>query len=154
MFNWFDAVAGLFSNVFRIDQPIERSEIEQLLDGSINDEKTRQVLENYGLTKIEEGYRNARLLSRGVTRPGDVEFPATITKAFREIAPDLFEDIKHTVDQDLTLKNLARLIPAIKSLEVFYKSLEDERFRKLILTLCSKATGSSITLPPRHSFSI
>jgi glutamate-ammonia-ligase adenylyltransferase len=140
LFGWFDAVAGLFNNVFRIEQPIERTEIEQLLDGSINDERTLHVLENYGLTKTEEAYRNARLLSRGVTRPGDVEFPATITKAFREIAPDLFEDIKHTVDQDLTLKNLARLIPAVKSLEVFYKSLKDENFRKLILTLCAKAT--------------
>jgi glutamate-ammonia-ligase adenylyltransferase len=140
LFSWFDSVAGLFNNVFRIDQPIERTEIEQLLDGSINDERTRHVLENYGLTKIEEAYRNTRLLSRGVTRPGDVEFPATITKAFREIAPDLFEDIKHTVDQDLTLKNLARLVPATKSLEVFYKSLEDESFRRVILTLCSKAT--------------
>ena len=29
---------------------------------------------------------------------------------------------------------------AIKSLEVFYKSLENEDFRQLILTLCSKAT--------------
>ena len=140
LFGRFDAVATLFNNVFRIDQPIERTEIEQLLDGSINDERTRHVLENYGLDKIEEAYRNTRFLSRGVTRPGDVEFPATITKAFREIAPDLLEDIKHTVDQDLTLKNLARLIPVIKSLEIFYKSLEDEGFRKLILTLCSKAT--------------
>jgi glutamate-ammonia-ligase adenylyltransferase len=140
LFGWIDAVMSLFNNVFRIDQPIERSEIEQLLEGSINDERTRQVLENYGMTKIEEGYRNTRLLSRGVTRPGDVEFPATITKAFREIAPDLFDDVKHTVDQDLTLKNLARLVPAIKTLEVFYRSLEDEGFRRLILTLCSKAT--------------
>lgn len=140
LFGWFDAVSSLFGNVFRIDQPIERTEIEQLLEGSINDERTRHVLENYGLSKIEEAYRNTRLLSRGVTRAGEVEFPATITKAFREVAPDLFDDIKHTVDQDLTLKNIARLVPAIKSLEVFYKSLENEGFRQLILTLCSKAT--------------
>ncbi len=75
-----------------------------------------------------------------MTRAGDVEFPAGVTKAFREIAPALFEDIKLTVDQDLTLKNLARIIPSIKSLEVFYSSLSDEHFRRIILTLCSKAT--------------
>jgi len=140
LFSRFDAVTGMFDNVFRIDQPIERTETEQLLDGSINDERTRHVLENYGLTKIEDAYRNTRLLSRGVARAGDIEFPATITRAFREIAPDLFEDIKQTVDQDLALKNLARLIPAIKSLEVFYRSMQDESFRKLILTLCCKST--------------
>ncbi len=140
LFARFDTVSALFNNVFRIEQPIERTEMEQLLEGSIKDERTRHVLENFGLTRIEESYRNVQLLSRGITRAGDVEFPAAITKAFREIAPDLFEDIKLTVDQDLTLKNLSRLVHAVKSLEVFYKSLSDENFRKLILTLCSKAT--------------
>ncbi len=140
LFIYFDQVSDLFNSVFRIEQPIERSEIEQLLEGSITDGRTRRVLENYGLTRLEEGYRNTQFLSRGITRAGDVEFPAGVTKSFREIAPALFEDIKLTVDQDLTLKNLARIIPAIKSLEVFYSSLSDENFRKLILTLCSKAT--------------
>ncbi len=140
LFNYFDAVSELFSSVFRIEQPIERTEIEQLIQGSVNDNRTRRVLENYGLNRIEESYRNVQFLSRGITRAGDVEFPAGVTKAFREIAPALFEDIKLTVDQDLTLKNLARIVPSIKSLEVFYSSLSDEHFRKIILTLCSKAT--------------
>ncbi|MFZ1082104.1 MAG: hypothetical protein WAO19_09270, partial [Candidatus Kryptoniota bacterium] len=140
LFAYFDSVSALFNNVFRIDQPIERTEMEQLLEGSMNDERTRRVLENFGFTLIEEGFRNVKFMSRGITRAGDIEFPTVITKAFREIAPDLFEDIKLTVDQDLTLKNLSRLISALKSLEVFYKSLSDENFRKLILTLCSKAT--------------
>lgn len=140
LFGYFDAVSGLFNSVFRIEQPIERTEVEQLLEGSIKDERTIHVLENYGLARIEESYRNTQFLSRGITRAGDVEFPAGITKAFREIAPDLFEDIKRTVDQDLTLKNFSLLISAVKSLEVFYKSLSDEHFRRLILTLCSNAT--------------
>ncbi|MCL5267837.1 MAG: hypothetical protein M1469_07025 [Bacteroidetes bacterium] len=140
LFNYFDTVSELFNNVFRIEQPIERTEIEQLIEGPINDNRTRRVLENYGLTRIEESYRNTQFLSRGVTRAGDVEFPAGVTRTFREIAPALFEDIKLTVDQDLTLKNLARIVPSIKSLEVFYSSLSDEHFRRLILTLCSKAT--------------
>ena len=140
LFGYFDEVSELFNNVFRIEQPIERSEIEQLLEGSINDDRTRRVLENYGLSKMEESYRNAHYLSRGVTRAGDIEFPSGVTKAFREVAPELFEDIKLTVDQDLTLKNLSRVVTSVKSLEVFYKSLADENFRKIILTLCSKAT--------------
>ncbi len=140
LFGYFDSVSDLFNSVFRIEQPIERSEIEQLLEGSINDERTRRVLENYGLARLEESYRNVKFLSRGVTRAGDIEFPSGVTKAFREVAPELFEDIKLTVDQDLTLKNLSRVITAVKSLEVFYKSLADENFRKLILTPCSKAT--------------
>ncbi len=140
LFSYFDLVAELFNSVFRIEQPIERTEIEQLMEGSINDSRTRRVLENYGLTKIEEGYRNTQYLSRGITRAGDVEFPSGVTKAFREVAPALFEDIKLTVDQDLTLKNLARIVPSIKSLEIFYGALSDERFRRLILTLCSQAT--------------
>jgi glutamate-ammonia-ligase adenylyltransferase len=140
LFAYFDAVAALFNNVFRIEQPIERTEMEQLLEGSINDERTKHVLENLGFTRIEESYRNVQYLSRGITRAGDIEFPTVITKTFREIAPGLFEDIKLSADQDLTLKNLARLVRAVKSTEVFYKSLMDENFRKLILTLCSKAT--------------
>jgi [glutamine synthetase] adenylyltransferase / [glutamine synthetase]-adenylyl-L-tyrosine phosphorylase len=140
LFGNFDAVSELFNNVFRIEQPIERSEIEQLLEGSISDERTRRVLENYGLVRLEESYRNVQYLSRGITRAGDIEFPSGVTKAFREVAPGLFEDIKMTVDQDLTLKNLSRVITAVKSLEVFYKSLADDKFRKIILTLCSKAT--------------
>lgn len=140
LFSYFDRVSDLFNNVFRIEQPIERTEMEQLLEGSLSDDRTRRVLENYGLTRIEEGYRNTQFLSRGITRAGDIEFPAGVTKSFREIAPALFEDIKVTVDQDLTLKNVARIISSIKSLEVFYSSLSDESFRKLILTLCSKAT--------------
>ncbi len=140
LFAYFDAVAALFGSVFRIEQPIERTEMEQLLEGSINDDQTRHVLENFGLTRIEESYRSVKFLSRGITRAGDVEFPSVITKAFRDVAPDLFEDIRMTVDQDLTLKNLARLVQAVKSLEVFYRSLSDENFRKLIMTLCSKAT--------------
>ncbi len=140
LFGYFDAVSGLFNNVFRIEQPIERTEIEQLMEGSIKEDRTRRVLENYGMSRIEEGYRNVQFLSRGITRAGDMEFPAGITKAFREIAPDLFEDIKLTVDQDLTLKNLSLLVSAIKSVEVFYKSLSNENFRRLILTLCAKAT--------------
>lgn len=140
LFGYFDRVAGMFDSVFKIDQPIERSEIEQLLEGSLNDERTKHVLENYGLVKSAESYRNTQFLSRGVTRAGDVEFPAVVTKAFREIAPALFEDMKLTVDPDLTLRNLARIVPTVKSLEVFYGSLADENFRRLILTLCSKAT--------------
>ncbi len=140
LFGYFDSVAELFDGVFRIEQPIERSEIDQLLEGPMNDERTRRVLENYGLSRIEEAYRNTQFLSRGVTRAGDIEFPAGVTKAFREIAPFLFEDVKLTVDQDLTLKNFSRIVTAVKSLEVFYKSLADDNFRKLILTLCSKAT--------------
>ena len=140
LFGYFDAVANLFNNVFHIEQSIERTEIEQFLEGSINDRRTRRVMENYGLVNTEESYKNAQFLSRGITRAGDVEFPAGVTKAFREIAPQLFEDIKLTVDQDMTLKNLSRLAPSVKSLEVFYKSLADEHFRKLILTLCSKGT--------------
>ena len=140
LFGYFDSVSDLFNNIFRIEQPIERSEIEQLLEGSVNDDRTRKVLENYGFERIDESYRNVQFLSRGVTRTGDIEFPSGVTKAFREVAPSLFEDIKLTVDQDLTLKNLSRVVTAVKSLEVFYKSLEDETFRRLILTLCSKAT--------------
>ncbi len=140
LFAYFDSVSDLFNNVFRIEQPIERSEIEQLLEGTVNDERTRHVLENYGLERIEESYRNVQFLSRGVTRAGDIEFPSAVTRAFREIAPHLLEDIKLTVDPDLTLRNLARLVPAIKSLEVFYKSLSNETFSRLVLTLCSKAT--------------
>lgn len=140
LFNYFETVSDLFNNVFRIEQPIERGEIEQLLEGSINDERTRRVLENYGIVRLEESYRNVQFLSRGITRAGDIEFPSGVTKAFREVAPRLFEDIKLTVDQDLTLKNLSRVVTSVKSLEVFYKSLADDNFRKLILTLCSKAT--------------
>ncbi len=140
LFGNFDRVSELFNNVFRIEQPIERDEIEQLLDGSISDDRTRRVLENYGFVRTEESFRNVQFLSRGVTRTGDIEFPSGVTKSFREVAPQLLEDIKLTVDQDLTLKNLSRVAAAVKSLEVFYGSLEDEAFRKLILTLCSKAT--------------
>ncbi len=140
LFASFDAIASLYDSVFRIDQPIERSDIEQLLNGSFSDERTRHILENYGFSRLDESYRNAHLLSKGVTRAGDLEFPSTVTKAFRGIAPALLEDIKLTADPDLTLKNLARLLPAIKSLEVFYRSLENEIFRKIILVLCSKAT--------------
>lgn len=140
MFGYFERVSDLFNSVFRIEQPIERSEMEQLLEGPITDDRTRRVLENYGFIRTEESYRNVQFLSRGVTRTGDIEFPSGVTKAFREVAPSLFEDIKLTVDQDLTLKNLSRVATAVKSLEVFYKSLEDETFRRLILTLCSKAT--------------
>ena len=140
LFGYFESVAELFDNVFRIEQPIERSEVEQLLEGSISDERTRHVIENYGLERIEESYRNVQFLSRGVTRAGDIEFPSAVTRAFREIAPHLLEDIKLTVDPDLTLRNMARLVPAIKSLEVFYGSLSNEVFSRLVLTLCSKAT--------------
>lgn len=140
LFGYFDSVSDLFTNVFRIEQPIERDEIEQLLEGSMSDDRTRKVLENYGFARTEESYRNVQYLSRGVTRTGDIEFPSGVTKSFREVAPNLLEDVKLTVDQDLTLKNLARVVTAVKSLEVFYRSLEDESFRKLILTLCSKAT--------------
>lgn len=140
LFGYFASVSDMFNSVFRIEQPIERTEIEQLLEGAMNDERTVHVLENYGFERTEESYRNVQFLSRGVTRTGDIEFPSGVTKAFREVAPSLFEDLKLTVDQDLTLKNLSRVVPAVKSLEVFYRSLDDETFRNLILTLCSKAT--------------
>lgn len=140
LFNYFEQVASIFDDVFHYEEPIQQTEVGQILDGSPNDQRTAKALQNYGVLHPKESIKYIRYLSRGMTRTGDVEFPTSVTRTFREIAPMLFEDLKLTPDPDLALQNLARLVSVVKSVEAFYKSLFDEKVRRLILTISSRAT--------------
>ncbi|MGC8653059.1 MAG: hypothetical protein ACP5US_03610 [Candidatus Kryptoniota bacterium] len=140
LFGYFQQVASIFDDVFHYEEPIQQTEIGQILDGLPNDQRTARALQNYGVLKPDESLKHIKYLSRGITRTGDVEFPTSVTRTFREIAPMLFEDLKLTPDPDLALHNLARMVPVVKSVEAFYKSLFDERVRRLILTISSRAT--------------
>lgn len=140
LFGYFQQVASIFDDVFHSEEPIQQTEMGQILDGSPNDQRTIKALQNYGVIRANESLKYIKYLSRGLTRTGDVEFPSSVTRTFREVAPILFEDLKLTPDPDLALQNLARIVPVVKSVETFYKSLFDERVRRLILTLSSRAT--------------
>jgi glutamate-ammonia-ligase adenylyltransferase len=132
-----DETRKIFESVFRTEFDQQAADTEVLLSPDVEDYRIEGVLKRYGFKKLRDDLRSIQYLAYGASLTGRKEFDVHVRDLFRNIAPMLLGEISHSLDPDRTLFNLERMIRSSNVVEVLYRLLEEERVRRLLLTVCS-----------------
>ncbi len=130
-------VRVIFEQVLAVKSDPAEANIVSVLEGGANSGAVSSLLKRYGLEDTIQASRNLSLLTRGKSLTAGHEYDARTRETFREIAPVLLEEIARTPAPDLTLSNIALLAGAQQMPEIFYRELQEEGLRKLVLRVCS-----------------
>ncbi|MGD0337874.1 MAG: hypothetical protein ABSB78_03705 [Bacteroidota bacterium] len=101
-------------------------------------------------SQIDEAKKNLGILLRGSSSMGRKEFDSRTQEAFLNIAPLLIEDLRTSVNPDLGLANLVRLVTRLRFPEQLYTTLREKAFRSLLIKICS-VSPRIVTLLIHHS---
>jgi glutamate-ammonia-ligase adenylyltransferase len=132
-----ESVRSLFSAILSPEKDSIRTTLEQVMEEGSREEEIIQVLERYGLRDGRTGMRHLRTMMTGSALTPAVEFGTRVRDAFRTIADRLMTEVSATAVPDLTLANFSILSSAQKFPEQFYRQLDQEGFRKLVLRVCA-----------------
>jgi glutamate-ammonia-ligase adenylyltransferase len=88
-------------------------------------------------TQVKEAKKNLRILTSGSSSSDRREYDSRTRDAFLRIAPLLMEHLSASINPDLGLANLARLVSRLKFPEQLYSVLQEKSFCSLLVKICS-----------------
>jgi len=147
-----EATRKIFDSVFKVKFDYQASDVELLLERDIESDRVESILKNYGFTKFKDVLRSIKYLANGMSLTEQKEFDIHVRNLFHEIAPALLDEISRSISPDTTLSNLEKIVRSIKVVEIFYGLLKEEKFRKLILTVCSYSPRFSNQIARNEQF--
>ncbi len=121
-------VRNIFSKIF-IDG--EHSSIEIGIT-----ENMESMIQSSLFRHVDDAKKNLQVMMVGTGLGGSKGFDARTQEEFQTVAPEVLNEIRHSVNPDLALANLARIISGSRFPDQVYKLLGQQAFRHLIVLMC------------------
>ncbi|HEX7572990.1 MAG TPA: hypothetical protein VF514_07835, partial [Bacteroidota bacterium] len=131
------AVRKIFAQVLGGEREAAGVGIQALLGGAMDERSAARAVSGMGFRDVRHTAQNIRLLARGGAPAGMPGLDARAKEALVSVAPGLFEEIKATLDPDVTLASFILLATAQALPHLFFIQLGDPGYRKFILTICA-----------------
>jgi [glutamine synthetase] adenylyltransferase / [glutamine synthetase]-adenylyl-L-tyrosine phosphorylase len=134
-------VTRIFKSVMKGDDAADQpAGIEAILDGEVGEERVSAILSTMG---FRDGHRAAKILRSMVSGgglSGDRVLDVRGKEALRSVSDRVFPFVVQSPDPETTLNNIALLAGAAQFPGQFFRELQEEGFRKLVLTVCASST--------------
>ena len=130
-------VKRIFQDVLSVDATEEHPDILTVIDGGSSQERIGEALRRYGFQDIHQASKNLMYMLSGSSLSETRELDLRSRESIRAIAGDLFRDIGETPNPNMTLANLVLLVGAQKFPDQFYRQLEEDGFRRLVVSVCA-----------------
>jgi len=131
------AVREIFDSVVRVrpeEGPVPRA--EALVDGGLTDEQMTYVLKQLGFSDPLLARKTFTWMMAGGQAGSRKVLDSRSRELFRQVAGPVFRQISLSASPDLTLNNLGIVAGEISYPAQFFRALAEEKFRRLILTIC------------------
>lgn len=131
--NYLNEIRKIFNRVFRIDFKETLADIERIISGDeVNISKT---LLRYDITD-NSILKYIRLIVYGSIDNSEKKYPANVSMMAKETLAIVFSNIQSYPDKLQLLKNLEYIISGRIDIEYFLRLLMNEKYLKIILTIC------------------
>ena len=132
------AVRKIFDAVLKVSpDETPQNGVEVLIDGGLGEEQMAKVLTDMGFSDPHRARRNLTAIATGSPVNRRKVLDGRSREVFREVAGDVFTSVSASASPDLTLNNLSMLVAGHSYPSQLFRALKEERFRKLVLTVCA-----------------